>query len=92
MYDDLRLSRSANYFKTLQYLRLFEEWITTTKDEITKLIKTCERELAALGFPDQTTTENWQRIISAHDAQGLLDEIRKRIGEIESLRSGVSIN
>jgi len=100
MFDDNNFARSKLYFGSLQLLRVFSDWIEESQADFQQLFKDVFNQLnweykrekehkidtGAIIVALEKTADEHKILFKA-----LLDRIKKKQNEIESLRDGVSM-
>jgi hypothetical protein len=102
MFDD-EFKRSELYFRALQLLRVCSDWIEETVEDLKSSHMSCIEELETMvdytdgyGLRDEDIKllgSTWQRLRNKenNDYNNLLQRIKRKRKEVESLRDGVSI-
>lgn len=102
MFDDESFARSKLYFGSIQLLRVFSDWIEESKADFEHLLKDTTEYLGGIRLEctgEGETEVNTKPFLSAIEKsakeqeirfQALLDRIKKKQSDINSLRGGVS--
>lgn len=101
MYDDSDLQQSKSYFSIIQVLRIFSKLVSDNVANLKNLAEDCRLVLGNpatqpphMAHAITTTAQNWTTVVEFHEtiANSLLEKIAGLIGDVESLREGVSAN
>lgn len=105
MFDDNNFARSKLYFGSLQLLRVFSDWIEESQEDFQQLFEDSVKYLNFGDWKDKREKEDkleidkvalisaLEKTVDEHKIlfKALLDRIKKKQNEIESLRDGVSM-